>query len=457
MSPPTTSQLLGPLFATDAMQEIFCDRTRLQRMLDVIAALARAEARVGVIPSAAVAAIESRCRAEIFDVDALARATAAAGNIAIPLIKDLTARVASGDAAAAGFVHWGATSQDTIDTGLVLQLRDALALIENDTARLAHALADLAEFHKRTVVAARTWMQQALPTTFGLKAAGWLSAIDRHRLRLRELKPRILVLQFGGAAGTLAALGADGMATASALAGELELALPDSPWHTQRDRVVEVATVLGLITGTLGKITRDISLMMQTEVGETFEPRAPGRGGSSSMPHKRNPVGSAVVLAAATRVPPLVSTLLASMPQEHERGLGGWHAEWETLPQICALCSGALAHTIDVIAGLDVDTDRMRANLETTDGLIFAEAVTMALAKHLGRMPAHELIESACRRALAQGRNLYDILAGDSKVNALLSDTELTAMFDPLNYLGSAEQFVDRVLAQHRTTNQDVT
>lgn len=453
MSTTTPSRLLGPLFATDEARDVFSDRTRVQRMLDVIAALARAEARVGVIPRSAVRAIESSCRVELFDIDALARATAKAGNPAIPLVKELTARVTAQDKEAAGFVHWGTTSQDTIDTALVLQLRAALALFETDAARLARSLATLADAQKHTVIAGRTLMQQALPVTFGLKVAGWLSAVDRHRLRLRQLKPRVLVLQFGGAAGSLAALGDKGIAIAAALAKELKLGLPDSPWHTQRDRVAEVAVALGLLVGSLGKIARDVSLMMQTEIGEAFEPHAPGRGGSSTMPHKRNPVDSAVVLAAALRAPALVSTMLTSMVQEHERGVGGWHAEWETLPQLFELCSGALDRINDTVAGLEIDVERMRENLAATHGLIFAEAVTMALGRHIGRMPAYQLVEEACRRAVEEQTPLRDVLNTDPSVTVHLPGSELDRLFEPSKYLGSAVQIVDRVLAQHRDVN----
>jgi 3-carboxy-cis,cis-muconate cycloisomerase len=442
--------LLDPLFTTDAMRTIFSDHARVQRFLDFEAALARAQARVGVIPKAAVAPIESQCRAESFNIDAIARATALAGNPVIPLVKELTDAVARRDQNAAGFVHWGATSQDVMDTALVLQLRAALDLIESDMTALSEALAHLAETHKRTPMAGRTWLQQALPVTLGLKAAGWLSAIERHRARLHELRARALVLQFGGAAGTLAAFGDRGLDVVAALAEELKLAVPDLPWHAQRDRVAEAATALGLIVGTLGKIARDISLMMQTEVAEAFEPMAAGRGGSSTLPHKRNPVGAAVVLAAATRVPPLVSTMLTAMVQEHERGLGGWHAEWETLPEICMLAGGALAHTREVVVGLDIHAPRLRENLQTTRGLIYAEAVAMALGKHIGRQAAHALVEQACQRAAQEARHLRDVLAEDATVKARLSATELSSLFEPENYLGSAEILVDRVLAKYK-------
>jgi 3-carboxy-cis,cis-muconate cycloisomerase len=296
-------------------------------------------------------------------------------------------------------------------------------------------------------MAGRTWMQQALPVTFGLKAAGALSAVERHRAQLRELRVRALVVQFGGAAGTLASLGDRGPAVAKALAAELKLRDPGIPWHAQRDRLAEVATTLGLLTGTLGKIAHDVSLMMQTEVGEGFEPAAPGRGGSSTMPHKRNPVGCAVVLAAATKVPALVSVMLAAMVQEHERGLGGWHAEWETLPEICMLTAGALDQTARIMEGLQIDAARMRHNLEATHGLIMAEAVAAALAPTLGRDAAHALVEDACRRAVEQKMSLRGVLAKDANVGKLLSGADLKRLFDPAGYLGAAEQFVDRVLA----------
>jgi 3-carboxy-cis,cis-muconate cycloisomerase len=429
------------------MREVFSDRGHLQGMLDFEAALARAEARLGVIPKSAAAAIAAQCRAELFSIEALARGAEGAGNTAIPMVKALTALVAKTSRRASGYVHWGATSQDAMDTGLVLQLRATFDLIEPDLKRLADALARLARKHKRTPMAGRTWLQQALPVTFGLKAASALAAVERHSARLRELRAHVLVVQFGGAAGTLASLGDRGPAVAKALAAGLKLRDPGMSWHAQRDRIAEVATTLGLLTGTLGKIAHDISLMMQTEVGEAFEPAVPGRGGSSTMPHKRNPVGCAVVLAAATKVPALVSVMLAAMVQEHERGLGGWHAEWETLPEICMLTAGALDQTARIMEGLQVDAARMRHNLNATHGLIMAEAVSAALAPKLGRDAAHALIEEACRRTVELKKPLREVLAQDAKVGKLLSPADLKRLLDPVNYLGAAEQFVDRVLA----------
>ena len=445
-----SQRLFDPLFTTETMRGIFSDYGRVQAMLDFEAALARAEARAGVVPAAAAAAIGAQCRTELFDVDALAAAAAQAGNSAIPLVRQLTRLVAARDAEAARYVHWGATSQDVMDTGLVLQLCSALTAIDADLARLSSALATLAKVHAQTPLAGRTWLQQGPPVTLGLKAAGFLSAVERHRVRLAEVRGRIATLQFGGAVGTLAALGERGMDVASALAEELQLALPDLPWHAQRDRVAEVATMLGLLVGTLGKLARDVSLLMQTEVAEAFEPSAPGRGGSSTMPHKRNPVGSAIILAAAVRVPPLVATMLAAMVQEHERALGGWHAEWDTLPEICALAGGALAHAIAVVEGLQTDPAQMAANLEITHGLILAEAVAMALGEKIGKMKAHELVEEASARAVRERRHLRDVLLADGRVGAHLTPADLERLLDPRSYLGQAERLVTRALAARK-------
>ncbi len=435
-------------FTTDAMRAVFTDRSRVQRMLDFEAALARAQATAGVIPAAAAGVIARHCRADGYDLANLGVSARSAGNLAIPLIAALTQAVAADDRDAKGFVHWGATSQDALDTGLMLQLREALALIDIDLARLADALAQQAKAHKVTPLAGRTWLQQALPVTLGQKLAATLSAIDRHRTRLGRLRSEVLVLQFGGAAGTLASLGERALEVEAALAAELGLAVADVPWHTQRDRVCEAATTLGLLIATLGKLARDIALLAQTEVAEAFEPAAPGRGGSSTLPHKRNPVGCAVALAAAIRVPNLVATMLAAAVQEHERGLGNWPAEWDTLPEICELAAGALAAMADVVTGLDVDAQRMRANLDLTQGQILGEAVQMALAPALGRDAAHALVAELCRRAAAARLPLHDILVAEPKVRAVLDAATLARLTDPAGYLGSSAAFVDRVLAR---------
>ncbi|WP_432218819.1 3-carboxy-cis,cis-muconate cycloisomerase [Pseudomonas kribbensis] len=443
------NQLFDAYFTAREMREVFCDQGRVQAMLDFEAALARAEARVGVIPASAVAAIENACRAELFDFAALGEAIATAGNSAIPLVKALGKRIAASDVEAERYVHLGATSQDVMDSGLVLQLRQALELIEGELAQLADALATQAQRHAATPLAGRTWLQHATPVTLGMKIAGWLGAVTRSRQRLRELKPRLLVLQFGGASGTLAALGEQALPIARALAEELNLTLPEQPWHTQRDRIVEFGAVLGLIAGSLGKLGRDISLLMQTEAAEVFEPSAPGKGGSSTMPHKRNPVGAAVLIGAATRVPGLVSTLFSAMPQEHERSLGLWHAEWETLPEICCLVSGALQQARLLADGLEVDAARMGRNLELTQGLVLAEAVSIVLAQRVGRDAAHHLLEQCCKRAVAEQRHLRAVLGDEPQVTAELSATELDHLLDPARYLGQAQVWVERALAEH--------
>jgi 3-carboxy-cis,cis-muconate cycloisomerase len=441
--------MLDMLFTTDAMRAVFGDAARVQRMLDFEAALARAEAVTGIVPASAALSIVQCCRCEAFDFGALAAGARNSGNLAIPLVAALTRAVAEVDPEARGYVHWGATSQDAIDTGLVLQLRDALVLIERDLVRLADALVAQVRLHRRTPMVGRTWLQQAVPVTLGLKLAAVLSAIDRHRARVAALGPRIAVLQFGGAAGTLASLGARGLDVETALAADLDLAVADTPWHTQRDSVCDVATTMGLLAATLGKLARDIALLTQTEVAEVFEPAAPGRGGSSTLPHKRNPVGAAIALAASVRIPGLVATMLTAAVQEHERGLGNWPAEWDTLPEIVMLAGGALDAMATVVAGLDAKPARMRANLEVSHGQIFAEAVQMAVASALGRDTAHALVGAACERAAAEGRHLRDVVRDDSKLRPLLDDAALARLFDAEQYLGVATTFIDRALARH--------
>lgn len=444
-----SNQLFDAYFMQPEMREIFSDEGRVQGMLDFEAALARAQARVGLIPPEVVADIELSCDARLFDFDALAIAIGSAGNSAIPLVKALGKQIAARSAEAERYVHMGATSQDVMDSGLILQLRRAVVLLERDLTRLADAMAEQAQRHAGTPLAGRTWLQQATPVTLGMKIAGWLGAVTRHRQRLNEIKPRLLCLQFGGASGSLAALGDQAFSVAEALAGELQLTLPEQPWHTQRDRLVEFAGLLGLIAGSLGKLGRDVSLLMQTEVGEVFEPSAPGKGGSSTMPHKRNPVGAAVMISTATRAPGLVATMLAAMPQEHERSLGLWHAEWETLPELCCLVSGSLQQALQVIPGLQVDAERMAVNLQSTKGLVLAEAVSIALAQRIGRDAAHHLVEQCCRRAVEQGTHLRQVLGETRQVSEQFSSDELDRLLDPAHYLGQARHWVERAVAEH--------
>jgi 3-carboxy-cis,cis-muconate cycloisomerase len=385
----------------------------------------------------------------------MSEAAGLAGNVAIPLVKQLNDLVAADDKDAANFVHWGATSQDAIDTGCVLQLRGALTLIDGELQQLCATLAKLSNTHRATPMVGRTWMQHAVPTTLGMKFAGWLDALGRHRQRLREAQTRCLVLQFGGAVGTLAALGLHGEAVAKQLAIELKLSLPQMPWHSHRDRMAEIATTLGLLTGTLGKIARDISLHMQTEVGELREPAQAGRGISSTMPHKHNPVAAAVILSAATRVPGLVSTMLSAMVQEDERGLGGWHAEWETLPVIVMLTAGAAHQLASVVPDLEIDVDRMREHLELSKGLIFAEAITAALGEKIGRSQAREIIQEATQQANQTKRHLREILASDQRLTKHFSPAELDSLFDARHYFGTASRFIDHVLEHNKSIPKD--
>lgn len=440
--------LFEHLFGTSALVELFSERNFVASMLHVEAALAQTEARAGILSESSAQAICICCQVDQFDLTSLAEAAAVSGNILIPLVKQLMELVRKQAPEAAGYVHWGATSQDVLDTALVMQLRDALDWFAPALDELCDLLAEQTLIHRDTLLAGRTWMQHAVPITFGLRCAGSLDALLRHRARLEEIRPRLLVLQFGGAAGTLASLGVNGEIIARDLSEVLQLGLPDLPWHAHRDRLAEMATALGLLTGTLGKMARDIALGTQTELGETSE--GTGRGGSSTMPHKRNPVGAAVVLSAALRVPGLVATMLTAMVQEQERGLGGWHAEWETLPEIVMLAGGALERMKAMVRGLEVYSADMRANLERSRGLLMAESVSMKLAEHVGRNRAHHLLEEASKRVFDQGDTLAGAIAADEAITQHLAAEERERLLDPAMYLGSTGNFIDAVLARHQ-------
>jgi 3-carboxy-cis,cis-muconate cycloisomerase len=445
------SPLLAPLLSSTAMRGVCDDVACLQRMLDFEAALARAEAAIGVIPKAAVAPIAAACRAERFDRAALAEAATRSGNLAIPLVKALTAEVAKADTDAARYVHWGATSQDMIDSATMLGLRAAIDVLAHDLDRAIAGFAGLAKRHRGTAMVARTWLQHALPMPLGLKLAEYAAALHRSKARLQRVRRETLALQFGGAAGTLAALGDNGLLVAEKLASELQLSLPEAPWHTHRDRIAEAASVFGILAGSCGKIARDVSLLMQTDVAEAFEPAGAGRGGSSTMPHKRNPVACASALAAATMTPNLVATILAAQVQEHERSAGPWHAEWPTLPTLQLVTSGALAAIVDIAEGLEVDAARMLVNLDATHGLIMAEAVTMALAEKIGRGDAHHLLEALSRRAVNEKRHLRDVLTSDPAVTAHLDPEAIAKLFEPMAYQGVSQALIDRLLASLET------
>ena len=429
------------------MRAVCDDAAYLQHMLDFEAALARAEAATGVIPKRAAEPIAKACRAEAFDLAGLAEAATRSGNLAIPLVKALTAHVAKSDAEAARYVHWGATSQDVIDTAGMLSLRAGVDALLGDIDRAVTGFAKLARQHRSTVMVARTWLQHALPMPFGLKLAEYAAALHRSKMRLKRIRSETLALQFGGAAGTLAALGDKGLPVAEKLAQELRLPLPDAPWHTHRDRIAEAASVFAIVAGTCGKIARDVSLMMQTDVAEAFEPSGEGRGGSSTMPHKRNPVAAASALAAATMAPNLAATIFAAQVGDHERSAGPWHAEWPTLPMLMLVMSGALAAIVDIAEGLEVDTARMRANLHATQGLIMAEAVSMALAEKIGKSNAHHLIEAASKQAVAERKHLRDVLTADAKITAHLNAEKLAKLFEPMAYQGASQALIDRLLA----------
>jgi 3-carboxy-cis,cis-muconate cycloisomerase len=441
------SPLLAPMLSSAAMRAVCDDASHLQFMLDFEAALARSESMVGIVPPSAAQAIAKACKADGFDLGALAEAATRSGNLAIPLVKALTSAVATSDKDAARFVHWGATSQDVIDTATMLTLRAAIDALLSDLGRAIAGFARQAEQHRTTAVVARTWLQHALPMPFGLKLAEYAAALHRSRVRLQHLKSHTLALQFGGAAGTLAALGDQGWKVAEGLSEILQLPLPEAPWHSHRDRIAEAASVLAIIAGTCGKIARDVQLMMQTDVAEAFEPSGEGRGGSSTMPHKRNPVAAASAIAAATMAPNLAATIFAAQVGDHERSAGPWHAEWPTLPTLLLVTSGALAAIVDIAEGLEVDAARMRANLDVTGGLIMAEAVAFALAEKVGKQEAHHLVEAASKKAVAEKKSLRAMLEQDPKVTAHLDAKRIAQLLEPMAYQGASQILIDRLLA----------
>ncbi len=442
--------LLTPMLRSSPLTDWFSDAQRVQGMLDFEAALAQAQAACGMVPPEAVGPIVAACRHEAIDFAALGEAAVGAGNLAIPLVKQLTAQVKTRNPEAARYIHWGATSQDAIDTGLVLQLRGALDAAETLLEQLLAALALQADRYRDTVMPGRTWMQHALPVTFGLKLAGTLDAL----LRWQAAAARDASATAGAAvrrrAGTLDALKEKGPAVGLVLAQILGLSLPDTPWHSQRDRLLEAGAWFAGVCGTLGKFANDFSLLMQTEVAEVGEPVAEGRGGSSTMPHKRNPVACAAILTAAQRTPGLMATIYASQLQQHERALGGWQAEWETLPELITLVGGALAQSESLVRDMQVFPQKMRADLDITHGLIMAEAVTLALAEFIGKAEAHHHIEALCRQALDRHCPLVDLLAADPQVSQYLSRERLTTLLDPATATGSAERFVRQVLARYQ-------
>ncbi|UFX44867.1 3-carboxy-cis,cis-muconate cycloisomerase [Bradyrhizobium sp. 41S5] len=437
------SVLFRDAFGTSAMREVFSDLRLLQRYAEVEVALAKAEARCGVIPAEAAEEIAKRTDVAAFDFDLLRQETDIVGYPILPLVHQMAKQCGE----AGRYVHWGATTQDIMDTAVVLQLRDGLKIVEDDISALRGILADLSKRYRDTPMAGRTHLQQALPVTFGYKTAIWLAAFDRHAARLAELKPRALVGQFAGAAGTLASLGDKGFEVQKALCEELGLGVPASTWHVARDGLAEAVNFLALVTGTLGKIALDIMIMASTEFGEVYEPFVKGRGASSTMPQKRNPISSELMLTASKAVRQHAGLMLDAMVQDFERATGPWHAEWMAIPESFVLTSGALHQARFALGGLIVDEKRMADNLDISRGLIVAEAVMMGLAPAIGRQEAHDVVYDACRVANDKGLTLAEALAADDRVASRINRATIDSLTAPKNYLGLAPEMVDRVLA----------
>src|SRR3982075_1744 len=438
------SVIFRDIFTTPEMRQVFSDEARIGYYLEIEAALARAQARLGIIPEKAAHEIVHQCRIENIDLVRLKKQTERIGYPILGVVQQIVALCADG---LGEWCHWGATTQDITDTAAIMQIRAALDLVEKDMEAIAAALADLSRLYRDTPMAGRSNLQQAVPLTFGFKTAALLAAMQRHRERLAQLRPRVLVGEFGGAVGTLASLGADGLKVQAAMMEELGLGQPDIAWHTVRDRIGEVGCFLGLVTGTLGKISMDVKLLMQTEVAEVYEPFHEARGSSSTMPQKRNPISCLYIHSTVALARQHVAALLEAAVADHERSTEPWEIEKVSLPEIFLLASGALSQTKLLVQGLEVDADRMRANLDLTKGMIVSEAVMMGLGPHPGRERGHALVYDICRKVAATGEPLVELLAKDADLSRHLSRAELDQMCDPAGYLGLAGEMVDRVLA----------
>lgn len=432
------------IFVPDALAEALSDRAWIQALLSFEAALASAEGRVGVIPSQAAERIAAVCRSDDFDAEAIAHAGRDAGNPAAPLVAELRERVGGG---AARYVHWGATSQDAVDTAAMLVARRTLDLILADLEAVVSRCASIAKDQRATLVVGRTLLQQAVPTTFGLKAAGWLVGCIEARRPLVAARDGGLAAQLGGAVGTLASLGDEGLNVLAQLSAELALAEPVVPWHTSRARVAELAAALGVACGALLKLSQDLILLCQTEVAEVSQPAGGGRGGSSTMPHKRNPVEAVRACACARRAPGLCVTLLSAMGQEHERAAGAWHSEWQAFCELLAATGGAAAWTLEALESVEIEPDRMRENLDKSKGLVLAERVRMAVAERTDAPDAQAAVTEACLRAAGRGASLREELLRQPQVAAVLGADDLDAVLDPASYLGSANAFIERALS----------
>jgi 3-carboxy-cis,cis-muconate cycloisomerase len=438
------SVIFRDIFSTADMRHVFSDEARVGYYLEIEAALAKAQARLGIIPENAAREIVRQCRIENIDLVRLKQQTERIGYPILGVVQQIVGLCADG---LGEWCHWGATTQDITDTAAILQIRAALDLVEKDMEAVAAALADLSRRYRDTPMAGRSNLQQAVPLTFGFKMAALLAAMQRHRERLAQLRPRVLVGEFGGAVGTLASLGSEGLKVQAEMMKELGLGQPAIAWHTVRDCIGEVGCFLGLVTGTLGKISMDVKLLMQTEVAEVYEPFHEARGSSSTMPQKRNPISCLYIHSTVALVRQHVAALLEAAVADHERSTGPWEIEWIALPEIFLLASGALSQTKLLVQGLEVDAARMRANLDLTKGMIVSEAVMMGLGPHLGRQRAHDLVYDICRKVAATGEPLVDLLAKDAEISKHLNRAELETMCDPAGYLGLAGEMVDRVLA----------
>ncbi len=441
------SSIFGNIFGTAAMRQVWSDENRTAKYLEIEAALAKVQGRLGIIPQKAADEIVRNCRIENIDMEKLRQQTERIGYPILGVVQQLVEKCADG---LGEWCHWGATTQDITDTATVLQIREALAIIEQDLATISQSMADIAKKHRDTPMIGRSNLQQAVPVTFGYKMAGLLSAIERHRERLSQLRPRVLTGEFAGAAGTLASLEKGALETQEGLMRELGLAQPLIAWHTIRDNIAETGGFLGLVCGTLGKLSMDVKLMMQTEVGEVYEPFAHGRGSSSTMPQKRNPISSCYIHACASVVRQHSAALLDAMIADHERSTGPWEIEWIVLPEAFVLTAGALNQSKFVLAGLEVDAKRMRDNLDLTNGLVVSEAVMMGLAPYLGREHAHDLVYDLCRDAIKLNKPLLELLAGNAEITKHVNRNKLAELCDPSNYLGLSGVMVDRVLAARK-------
>ncbi len=441
------SAIFQGVFSTDDMRRVWSDENRTQKYLDVEAALATVQGELGVIPWEAADEIVRHCRLDRIDMAELRRQTERIGYPILGLVTQLNNLCRDG---LGEYCHWGATTQDITDTATVLQIREALNIVDRELTALSAALARLAADHRNTPMIGRSNLQQAIPITFGYKMAGLLSAVERHRERLDQLRARVLVGEFAGAAGTLASLETGAMQTQAGVCAALGLDQPVIAWHTIRDNIAEVGAFLGLVGGTLGKLSTDVKLMMQTEVGEVHEPFAHGRGSSSTMPQKRNPISSCYIHAAISVVRQHAAALMDAMVADHERSTGPWEIEWIVLPEAFCLMAGALKQARGIVEGLEVDADAMRRNIDLTHGLVMSEAVMMGLGPHIGREYAHDLVYDICRKAQAEGRPLLDLLDEEPTITKHLDREALARLCDPANYLGQSGIMVDRVLARRR-------